>query len=516
MFQATSYALILDFTDLNIQTMEDYFSEVHFMAPGNDFGGAIFWFPPFGLSLQQEIEINSESTNCSNLIRGLYYNNARGQRLWPLDNFSLASLQNVNSWYLNLSLSGWLFTTCDVIPNIVGQLTHNWSGTIYNLLGGVEMDYRGNSYTWSFANNLQYFDNVYPLWYLFDSAGGLGFVGWILTGHDCLVCMSNGNCTDPACTTNCTGDSINELFVYDEENSIVAQSGCNFGFGIGGTGQTYNLLGILSNIIVKWTIGISKSTSQKQRQSILGTLWEKTTLFNAPNLTSSTLMNQVKKTAQNLCKWRQNYAGTSYLGNTDPVVCFLFDEYNISNEVTIDLLNDTEFIGKIIVIKNGNLVFQNSMTDMDPPLEISVTNGNLYLDNTPGMNLQNFDSEGYLASTGIVAQWMYLKGTFIINGLILGRNGSTSTWFEHKLYLHGKVYSLNSPSAPAEWRITQIETLFQTNSYEDLISLQNVFSWYCNPLTGSGSDGIDCSEDQYAGSPLIIIEHDFDAGLLDF
>ncbi|MEI6773728.1 MAG: hypothetical protein WCL18_02675 [bacterium] len=34
---------MLNFTDLNIQSFGNKFSLVHFMAPGNDFVGSVFW-----------------------------------------------------------------------------------------------------------------------------------------------------------------------------------------------------------------------------------------------------------------------------------------------------------------------------------------------------------------------------------------------------------------------------------------------------------------------------------------
>ena len=41
------------------------------------------------------------------------------------------------------------------------------------------------------ANSFQYFDNKVPLGYIYDSNGGIGYVGGYLTGHDALISFLN-------------------------------------------------------------------------------------------------------------------------------------------------------------------------------------------------------------------------------------------------------------------------------------------------------------------------------------
>jgi len=42
------------------------------------------------------------------------------------------------------------------------------------------------------ANSFQYFDNKFPLGYIYDSNGGIGYVGGNLTGHQDLINFLNG------------------------------------------------------------------------------------------------------------------------------------------------------------------------------------------------------------------------------------------------------------------------------------------------------------------------------------
>jgi len=39
---SVSNSFLLDFTDINVESLRQRFSEVNFIGPGNDFGGAIF------------------------------------------------------------------------------------------------------------------------------------------------------------------------------------------------------------------------------------------------------------------------------------------------------------------------------------------------------------------------------------------------------------------------------------------------------------------------------------------
>ena len=63
-----------------------------------------------------------------------------------------------------------------------------------------------------FADSLQYFDNKVPIGYLYDSNGGIGYVGGELTGHENLIDFLND------------GEEINNGFVYSGD-TIVSNNG---------------------------------------------------------------------------------------------------------------------------------------------------------------------------------------------------------------------------------------------------------------------------------------------------
>jgi hypothetical protein len=138
-------------------------------------------------------------------------------------------------------------------------------------------------------------------------------------------------------------------------------------------------------------------------------------------------------------------------------------------------------------------------------LDLFVDNGNVILQNN-ATNLQWFDWEGYLSTQGSwLTKGFLLEGNLVINGLLLAQNGVIDE-FDHKLYFHGKIHTLNTPVMPSEWRINQISSLFGENVFDSWINLQNIFGRQCNPVTWSGSDGVPCFDDPLAESPIVIID----------
>lgn len=68
-----SNSFLLDFTDINVESLRQRFSEVNFVGPGNDFGGAIFWLDAKNLSTGMILEYGSgptyEKKSCMTQVR---------------------------------------------------------------------------------------------------------------------------------------------------------------------------------------------------------------------------------------------------------------------------------------------------------------------------------------------------------------------------------------------------------------------------------------------------------------
>jgi len=419
--------------DFTTQWLLDRFMPIHFMGAGNNYAWAIFWFTNKSFTYPQTISLNGEERICQKMIRGMYFNNARWQKIFPLDPYTLDEILKVVNpdSYNNLSISGGLYTSCYGYPyGIYGQIEYNRSGDISYVTAWTDILYQTNRMSGEFTESFEIFSNQLPLGYITDNIWGIGFVGGVLTGHQCLTCLLNQeDCDNPSCAINCSGDSINELFVYSG-TEIIAQSGCNFEFSGG------SISGMIPEIQwaikIQGNIGLSNILDKTQRQTLLGNTAEKTSIINMPNINTSTFINQVKKTARNLCRGNNIYQSNTLPTGDESVVCFGYDNYNPTQQITIDLVNHANrYRNKTIIVKNADVFFSWSMNTTSPTINIFVDNGNIFLRNhATTTTLQDIDQYGYPTTTAPVTKGFFIKGNIIINWLLMGTNATTPAEFK--------------------------------------------------------------------------------------
>jgi hypothetical protein len=143
-----------------------------------------------------------------------------------------------------------------------------------------------------------------------------------------------------------------------------------------------------------------------------------------------------------------------------------------------------------------------------PSLDLFIDKWLLYLPDT--IISQGFTGE-WFPSTPWTTSWLYLKGNFILNGLIAGYNKGP---FTHKLHIQGKITLLNTPTTPTEGKIKQITNMFWDTTYNDLINLQNIFTRQCG-LGGTGSDSTKCWIDSNVSlTPLVIVNWNYPSKIL--
>lgn len=153
--------------------LENYQTDLHWQFGGNDFEGLMFLRSHKTLTTPQTVSINATTKSCAKQVRWLYYNSARGQILWPLDQDSLTDLQNMNSSYDDLQIQWWLYIGCDGnTNNIFGQVTHIFNTLEHKIVAGVDINTTTNSYTHAFANTLGINNTI--VWdYIVDSVWGV-------------------------------------------------------------------------------------------------------------------------------------------------------------------------------------------------------------------------------------------------------------------------------------------------------------------------------------------------------
>ncbi len=152
---------------------------VHFNRWGNDFQWAIIWNNTQTLNTPQIVTYGSTTLSCNKRVTGVYYNNQRWARRWPLDNTTRTALINTDNSYNNIEIAGWLFTDCGNwnSTKVYGQVSHILTGTLsgeYNLAAGLIYDFVNNTYQTSGTTNSLVLSNNQWSGYLYDSAGGIG------------------------------------------------------------------------------------------------------------------------------------------------------------------------------------------------------------------------------------------------------------------------------------------------------------------------------------------------------
>lgn len=478
--------MVLNFTNLNISSFEDKFSSVHFMAPGNNFVGNIFRLANKSVS-PTTITLAGDTKVCTKQVRGIYFNSQRGKRLRPLDTDTLTLLKQQDWSYYDLELSWWLFTTCDSGSNygIFWAITYTRWDIETQVVAWTKLDYHNNKIIPNMANSFQYFDNKIPIGYIYDSYGGIGYVGGSLSGHQNLINYLN------------TWWTIQSGFTYSW-NTIISNNIPNRETTI----QTGNAgMETMRNLIIQGSVGLSKSIDEKERISFLGNLNEKTVIYNGSDINSSTVINFAKQKAQSLCQGQEPYPYNNLqAGRQENIICVE------NSDLTIDL-STTSYQNKTIVVRNGDILLTNGMEKSSPSLDIFIDKGSLYL---PDPITPEPFNENWFPETPWTTSWLYLKGNFIINGLLLW---SGITNFNHKLHLQGKIIMLNTPTLATTERIEQIEATLWAG-YDNFINLQKVFTRTCG-LGGTGSDGAACNNNSNISTiPLIILNGNYPSRLL--
>lgn len=479
--------IMLNFLDINIQSFENKFSLVHFTAPGNNFVGSIFRLPSTSMSWTT-ITLNGDAKTCTKQLRGIYFNSQRGKRLWPLDSETLDLLKQQSYTYDNLSITWWLYTTCENTSpySVFGAITYVRKWMTWYLVAGTKLNYQQNKINPHFAKSLQYFDNKVFIGYLYDSNGGIGYVGWSLTGHEDLINFLN------------SGWSINSWFEYSWD-TIISHNPLRTTTIESGN----NAMETMRNLIVQWSVGLSQSIDEKERLSLLGNFENKTVIYNGGDINSSTLINFAKQKAQQLCQGKEIYLNTTLQTDPENIICVE------NHDLTINLSDTTSYENKTIIIKSGNVFLSDGMTETSPALDLFIDKWLLHLP-TDWFTEQSFNDQWFPSSTNGISLWLYLKGNFIINGLIIGPVNS----FNHKLYLQGKITTLNTPLTPNPGRVTQIEDMFWSGIYNDFINLQNIFKRKCE-LNGTGSDWTQCTTGWIINTtPLVILNGNYPSNIL--
>jgi len=503
---ATTYANVVTFPGITSEWIKQFFSPIHFAWGGNDFWG---WF--FGIWTRdrtQTITLNGSTITCRRQIIWFYFNSQRWNRLWPLDQETLNQLKQGDQSYGRLTLEWWLFTNCEWpwVKNVYaryGIITYNQWWNRSQLIAGTKINRPWNSITPSFAHSLENFDNKSLIWWIYDTVWGWGMVGWPLTTA----------CYDEIISSVNADKTINEIFTLDDNGIIKLTT--NQACSLDESAKETALWQILWSISVNGNVALARSINSTDRASIQGNNNQRTIVQNT-TVSIANVLGSTRRTSEWLCRGKRRNNAPILWTNNDNIICVDFWSYQATNRVTLSASDLSTISKRTLIIKNGNLII-NGILPQNAELNVFIDNGNVLIAQAWWNNLQFFDANGYLLtnSSNHTARGQALRWNFIINGLLLWYNTNTNTIqsFPHKVYIYGKLASLNTPVAPTAERIQQVERLTATKDHINKINFADTFTWSCNSSTSQGSDWTPCwsSRDKHTFSPLIVIDSLFES-----
>lgn len=508
--------------ELKGKYLAQYFSAVHYSLWGNDIGGGFFWREVEDLETPVTISANGTgNVECYGRVKGFYYSSQRGERLWPLDEESKSQLRNLNTNYDDLAMKWGRYTRCQGNENnIYGKITHTYKDKSYDLIAGVSYNVTGNKLTTppALRCNFQRLNNAIPFGYIYDSAGGIGILGasiksnvmkrataWDANAYrdihsfhkEYLGQLENWKC-------------VSDIFDHDGQNprynegSIPNYSSDNLDrlldFGFGSAQTTLFKLGI------RGIIWLSSELSNNSRGSIEGNQAGTSLLLNTDNSIAG-IVNLARQRAEELCrnKWQAVPGTEQDLNNkAGQVLCY---DGNRDRNSRILRVNGYDTVAALIV-KNADVFLLNYQVTRNNAAitNLFIDKGYLFLldEARDKSHLQKFDQNGYQTqdpSNPWISYGNFLRGNFIVNGLIIGMKSDASqfTPIKNKLVIHGKVASYNTYTTPDDNKKQVIKDILDSDGRGNIeegrlkfIGLDQVFKWSCNSATGTGSDGTPC------------------------
>ena len=507
--------------ELKGKYLAQYFSAVHYSLWGNDIGGGFFWREVEDLETPVTISANGTgNVECYGRVKGFYYSSQRGERLWPLDGESQEQLKQLNPTYAHLAMQWGRYTRCQGNENnIYGKITHTYKDKSYDLIAGVSYNVAENKVTTppALRCNFQRLNNAIPFGYIYDSAGGIGILGASIksnvmkraTDWDAdayrdihlfhkgyLGQLENWKCVSDIFDHDGQNPRYNDGSIPDY-NSDKLDRLLDFGFG---SAQT-----TLFKLGIRGIIWLSSELSNNSRGSIEGNQAGTSLLLNTDNSIAG-VINLARQRAEELCrnKWERVPGTEEDLGNrAGQVLCY---DGNKDRNSRILRVNRYDEVAALIV-KNADVFLLNYQVTRNNAAitNLFIDKGYLFLldEARNKFDLQKFDQNGYQtqdASNPWISYGNFLRGNFIVNGLIIGMKPDTGqfTPIKNKLVIHGKVASYNTYTTPDDNKKQVIKDILGSDGGRveegtlKFIGLDQVFKWSCNSATGTGSDGTPC------------------------
>ena len=421
---------------------------------------------------------------------------------------------------------------------IYGNITHNYKWEKIDLIAWAHYDMDQNRIaTWHLTCSLQRLSNNYPFWYVYDDYWHIWLI-WARIASNYIQWGENSrdiakefhqwlNQLFNTWWNEWKWICINQIFWFDWKDMKLMKKEMNrpawYDIPWWRSDKIWTLASFLNawnwtarttvfSLWIKGIVWLTDEVRDSQKQYFENNQLQSTLMLRTETSISN-IVNSVSKNAERICrgKWQEDWL--DWDGPLPNVICLSWT--NATNSVVAPTPKKMSW--KTIVVKNADLV-----VNMDPSgyqlnndsIDLFIDRGNLLLDIPESINLshlRSFDDYWYLVSESEIKA-MFLKGNFVINGLMLWG----ATWddtINHRLYMHGKLVSYNTITVPTANRKRTIASIIGRGWTEDSVpvwtSLSKLFNWSCNAVSWMGTDGTSCKWSSAVGKESQLVDKAF-------
>ena len=382
---------------------------VHFADNWNDFGGFLYFSNDIN-DIEDLMDTDAvlfpvitewnegEIYKCRTPVKWFYYNAQRWERLWPLDSETWSGLDQMSG----LVTTWWIFTICaksgyqeamqncindDHYQDCVSTVKSGYKADGFGYYWFLEQEYKTWKYTltiWvnydtgtdfisavsgsELAPTFVRVENKYPVWFIYDKNWWLG-LAWCQFDSESLTEHSMKDLYSEVFS----GGWLSNFFMYSGGLKNLVYSGSVGWITCGDTSFANMLVKILIEWImwltdygpessVKfWTLGNSSDTKMQY--------------FWTNSVSNATMMNYVKKKAEQLCRWK--WISDDFSSVSDKIICWDWPDLGTVSS------NWAKSRGKTLIVKNANVTVSPMTGASDSKYHnIFILSGDLLIDET--------------------------------------------------------------------------------------------------------------------------------------
>lgn len=493
------------------------------------------------VELNAYLESNWISVTLSDIANILTELSNHPQENWATEIDGIIADKHINNQIvedrIKSAILSWVSFEIDPY-GIYWKITHDYRWEHIDLIAWAHYDIEQNRIsTWNLTCSLQRLSNNYPFWYLYDDYWHIwvvwaridskymqwteenraivsSFHSWLQALLDSWVCMNEIFWFDWKNMTLIANDTNRTWWYHipwrsnsDAWNSIWKLL-ANFLTAWNGTART-----TIFSLWIKGIVWLTDEVRDNQKEYFENNQLQSTLMLRTETSISN-VMNAVNRNAERLCrgKWNEVWVDWRTPSLLPDVICLSW--FGATNNTIAPTPKQMSW--KTVIVRDADFTINMDTTDYQSDkdsIDLFIDWGNLLLDTenvNPG-NLESFDDYWYLSPGGEIKA-MFLKGNFIINGLLLGGTSWTGT-IDNRLYMHGKLVSYNTITVPTTIRKATIASIIGRGWSEanvpEQTSLTKLFSWWCNPITWEGSDGTSCKWSSAVGKESQLVDKAF-------